>query len=49
MGVDGLLIEAHPNPKIAKSDAAQQLDLDSLEALRKSLDPVAAAVGRRMV
>ena len=26
MGIDGLLIEAHPNPKVAKSDASQQLD-----------------------
>lgn len=49
MGVDGLLIEAHPDPKVAKSDAAQQLDLDEMAELRMSLDRVAAAVGRQIV
>ena len=49
MGVDGLLIETHPNPKVAKSDAEQQLDFDQFRALYKSLGPVAAAVGRKLV
>lgn len=49
MGVDGLLIEAHPNPKEAKSDAAQQLTLDELEDLLATLGPVASAVGRTIV
>ena len=49
MGVDGLLIEVHPNPARAHSDAAQQLDIPTFEALHKSLHSVAKAVGRIVV
>jgi len=49
MGVDGLLIEVHPTPATAKSDASQQLDHDTFRTLLKSLHPVAAAVGRKIV
>jgi 3-deoxy-7-phosphoheptulonate synthase len=49
MGVDGLLIETHPNPKVAKSDAEQQLDFEQFRALYKSIGTVANAVGRKMV
>ena len=49
MGVDGLLVEVHPNPKVAKSDASQQLDHDQFKALHKSLSAVANAVGRKLV
>jgi len=49
MGIDGLLIEAHPNPQIAKSDAAQQLNHDEFRSLHQSLSPIAKAVGRIMV
>jgi 3-deoxy-7-phosphoheptulonate synthase len=49
MGIDGLLIESHPNPKVAQSDASQQLDFDQFEALQKSLIPIAEAVGMQMV
>lgn len=48
MGVDGLLIEVHPNPKVALSDAAQQLDHQQFEELLKTLDPVAKAVNRNI-
>jgi 3-deoxy-7-phosphoheptulonate synthase len=49
MGVDGLLIEVHPNPSVAKSDAAQQLHHDEFTKLLDELRPVAEAVGRRIV
>ncbi len=49
MGVDGLLIETHPNPKVAKSDAAQQLNHDEFSDLYKSLSPIASAIGRKIV
>ncbi len=49
MGVEGLLIETHPDPSVAKSDAKQQLDFDQFRQLNKSLKPVAEAVGRKMV
>lgn len=49
MGVDGLLIETHPNPKVAKSDAAQQLTFKEYRDLYNSLKPIAEAVGRNIV
>jgi 3-deoxy-7-phosphoheptulonate synthase len=49
MGIDGLLIEVHPNPKVAKSDASQQLDHSEFEQLLKTLPPIAAAVNRQIV
>lgn len=49
MGVDGLLIETHPNPKLAMSDASQQLDFDQFKKLFKSLHPIAKAVNRKIV
>jgi len=49
LGVDGLLIEVHPNPKVAKSDASQQLNHAEFEALLKSIQPIAQAVGYKIV
>ncbi|HLG03740.1 MAG TPA: 3-deoxy-7-phosphoheptulonate synthase [Bacteroidia bacterium] len=49
MGVDGLLIEVHPNPKVAKSDASQQLNHDEFRALAGSLKKVAEAIGRKII
>lgn len=36
-GVDGLFIETHPNPRLAKSDGANMLQLDQLEKLLTKL------------
>jgi 3-deoxy-7-phosphoheptulonate synthase len=44
MGVDGLLLEVHPTPKTALSDAKQQLDFDTFEQLYADLQPIANAV-----
>jgi 3-deoxy-7-phosphoheptulonate synthase len=49
MGVDGLLIEVHPNPKVAKSDASQQLNFQEFRQLFHSLSAVAQAIGRKIV
>lgn len=49
LGVDGLLIEVHPNPKEAKSDASQQLNHEEFEALLKNIRPLANAVGYQIV
>ncbi len=49
MGVDGVIIESHPDPKTALSDASQQLNPDEFRKLYKSLAPVAKAVGRIIV
>lgn len=47
-GADGLIIEVHPNPKVAMSDAAQQLTIAEYQALFQKVAAVAAAVGREM-
>ena len=49
MGIDGLLIETHPNPKVALSDASQQLTYPQFEQLYHDLQKVAASVGFKMV
>ena len=49
MGIDGLLIETHRNPKVAKSDASQQLDHQGFENLLNALKPVAESVGYKMI
>lgn len=49
MGVDGLLIESHPTPRSAMSDADQQLDFDQFRQLHSSLQNVAQAVGYKII
>ena len=49
MGIDGLLIESHPNPKVALSDASQQLNHEEFKQLHTSLKAVAQSVGYNMV
>jgi 3-deoxy-7-phosphoheptulonate synthase len=49
MGVDGLIVEVHPNPAVAKSDASQQLNHEQFSELLGTLHPVAKAVGRKIV
>ncbi len=43
-GADGLFIETHPNPAIAKSDGANMLKLDLLEDLLQKLVKIRKAV-----
>lgn len=43
-GADGLFIETHPNPAIAKSDGANMLRLDLLEALLTRLIKIRKAI-----
>lgn len=49
MGIDGLIIETHPDPDVALSDSAQQLNFEQFEAMYRSIDPILTAVGRQMV
>lgn len=49
MGVDGLLIETHPMPCQAKSDAAQQLSHEQFADMYKSVEPIAKAVGKTLI
>ena len=49
MGIEGVLIEVHPNPKVAKSDASQQLDHETFSELHQSLKTIAGALGRTLI
>ncbi len=49
MGIDGLLIESHPCPKEAKSDAAQQLEFEEFKKMYDSLKPIAKAIGKSII
>ncbi|GAA5222198.1 3-deoxy-8-phosphooctulonate synthase [Membranihabitans marinus] len=44
VGVDGLFIETHPNPSVAKSDAANMLPLNQLEKLLEKLSKIRQAI-----
>lgn len=44
VGADGLFIETHPEPKMAKSDGANMLRLDLLEALLEKLVRIRKAI-----
>ena len=49
MGIDGLLIESHPNPKLAMSDASQQLNFDEFEKMYSSLIPICKSVNKNLI
>lgn len=44
VGADGLFIETHPNPAVAKSDGANMLPLDKIESLLRNLTTLRMAV-----
>ncbi len=47
-GLDGAMVELHPDPTTALSDADQALRFEEFEALMDGLAPIATAVGRRL-
>ncbi|MEG0579578.1 MAG: 3-deoxy-7-phosphoheptulonate synthase, partial [Niameybacter sp.] len=47
-GADGLMIEVHPNPKVALSDGPQSLDPHDFKVLMDELRPIAEAMGRTL-
>lgn len=49
MGVDGLLIETHPNPKVAQSDASQQLNHDQFRKLYGELKGISNALNIKLI
>ena len=46
VGVDGLFIETHQNPSIAKSDGANMLKLDYLPSLLKKLSLIRETINQ---
>jgi len=49
MGIDGLIIETHPNPPKAMSDASQQLNFNEFRQLYQDLLPLAEALDLQIV
>lgn len=49
MDIEGLLIEVHPNPSEAQSDASQQLNHPQFRELFQSLQLIARAVNRNII
>jgi len=48
-GADGLIIEAHPMPQVARCDAAQQIPTSDFAQLVSNLRPLIDAMGKRLV
>ncbi|MFT7616647.1 MAG: 3-deoxy-7-phosphoheptulonate synthase [Planctomycetota bacterium] len=46
VGADGLMMEVHPRPELAKSDGRQTLDFVEFDELMQELEPIAKAMGR---
>ncbi len=49
LGIDGLLIETHPDPANAKSDKEQALSFEQFSQMVPVLDRICTAVGRTLV
>jgi 3-deoxy-7-phosphoheptulonate synthase len=49
LGIDGLLIETHPDPENAKSDKEQALSFETFGQMIPVLDKICTAVGRRLI
>ncbi|MBD3203657.1 3-deoxy-7-phosphoheptulonate synthase [Candidatus Woesearchaeota archaeon] len=47
-GADGILVEVHPNPEEALSDAAQSLYPEDFEKLLRELKPICRVMGREL-
>jgi len=45
-GADGLMIECHPEPEKSVSDARQAIHMEDMIEIIRSIEPIAAAVGR---
>jgi 3-deoxy-7-phosphoheptulonate synthase len=45
----GLLIEVHPEPKVAKSDASQQLNHEEFRKLYNTLKLIAKAINKTII
>lgn len=47
-GADGIMVEVHPNPDVALSDADQALTLDDFKNLMKEITPIVKAMGKKL-
>jgi 3-deoxy-7-phosphoheptulonate synthase len=49
VGADGIIVEVHPDPDHAMSDGPQALTPANFADLMQSLEPIVAAVGKRLL
>lgn len=47
-GADGIMIEVHPNPAVALSDADQALTPDQFKTLMENIKPIITAMGKTL-
>jgi 3-deoxy-7-phosphoheptulonate synthase len=47
-GLDGVMVEVHPDPAHALSDGFQALTLDGFATVTTSLQPILSAIGRHI-
>lgn len=47
-GADGIMVEVHPNPDVALSDADQALSLENFQDLMADITPIVAAMKRTL-
>ena len=47
-GADGLIVEVHPDPKSALSDAGQQMKPDEFASFMREIEPIVTACGRQV-
>ncbi len=48
VGADGVMIEVHSNPELAKSDGQQSLDIDQFKETMDSLSSLLPIIGRKL-
>lgn len=49
VGADGIIVEVHPNPKIALSDGQQSLYPEQFEKLMSEIGPIVRILGRELL
>ncbi len=47
-GADGFIIEVHPNPAVALSDAQQQMTPEEFQTILKNIEPIVSAVNKTL-
>ena len=48
VGADGIIVEVHPNPRVAMSDAAQQLTFEQFDKMYQKIRGLAQVMGRTL-
>ena len=49
MGIDGIMLEVHPHPQLALSDAKQQLNHNEFSELLNTLNKIANSINKKII